>query len=108
VGRRVGASLTDIGGVSDVATGRTAWQALREELWSELDRIVDRIMSEGEPYWTLSDSSAEVAGPLREWGELRGKAQGIAYALAMMENPYLPNVDSIREKAMTRWEAGQE
>jgi hypothetical protein len=73
---------------------RPASQACRgksilEMLWEELDAIVERLM----------------AGAASE--EDKGRAQGVAYAIAVIENPYLPSVERIREEAMDRWEADQ-
>lgn len=80
--------------------GRTIVQALLEEGWKELDTIVELIMSEGE------DPGMSVDGALRR-GELRGQCQGIAYMLAVLVNPYAPDVEAIREEAMRRWEKGE-
>jgi hypothetical protein len=33
-----------------------------------------------------------------------GAARSLAWVLAVMQNPYLPNVDSVREQVMERWE----
>ncbi len=33
-----------------------------------------------------------------------GIAQGIAYAIAVMQNPYQPNIDNVREQAAQKWE----
>lgn len=64
-------------------------KSILEMLWDELDAIVERLMAGG---------AAE---------EDKGKAQGVAYAIAVIENPYLPNVERIRDEAMDRWEADQ-
>lgn len=36
-----------------------------------------------------------------------GIAQGIAYSIAIMQNPYQPNIDDVREQAAARWEEDQ-
>lgn len=89
---------------------RTIVQALLEELWAELDTIVEHIMSQDEiPYWEKYSSDYDkFAADLQEYCEWRGQAQGIAYALAVLANPYQPDVDKVRTKAMERWEAGQD
>lgn len=98
-------------GPTEPRNGRTIVQALFEELWKELDTIVDHIMSEGHPTgrntWN-PDSIESMQRQFQEYGEWRGQAQGVAYALAVLTNPYDPNVDKIRAEAMERWEAGEE
>lgn len=68
-----------------------AGKSIVEMLWEELDAIVDRIMS---------DAAAED-------GRDPGRAEGVAYAIAVINNPYGPNLDLVRGQAMERWEAGQ-
>lgn len=98
--------------VTKPRNGRTIVQALLEELWRELDTIVELIMSEGEPYFpgaerTRTESWKQQAEAWQQYGEWRGQAQGLAYALAVLTNPYQPDVDAIRKEAMQRWEAGE-
>lgn len=65
-----------------------AGKSIVELLWDVLDQLMDLLMKDEEP------------------DELtRGKAEGVAYALAVFQNPYLPNLDAIREQAVERWEA---
>lgn len=61
-------------------------KSLYEMVWDELMAITDRLMT---------DSAAE---------DDVGAARGIAYVLAIMQNPYRPNVEAIKEQAMDRWE----
>lgn len=94
--------------------GRTIVQALLEEGWKELDTIVEHIMSEDEPHVSDFDAGVQyqdiAAAAATEacirYGEWRGQAQGVAYMLAVLTNPYRPDVDAIRAEAMTRWEKG--
>jgi hypothetical protein len=83
-----------------------AGKSITERLWEELDRIMDILMVEGEPSkW--DDSTGREVGDVadwKQWGEHRGNAQGVAYAIAMMYSPYAPNVPHIKELAMQRWE----
>lgn len=89
--------------------GRTIVQALLEEGWKELDTIVEHIMSEEMPYWEKYSSDFDkFAADLQEYCEWRGQAQGIAYMLAVLTNPYQPDIDAIREEAIQRWEQGEE
>lgn len=65
-------------------------QTLQEVIWEEMDAIMERLM-------TGQAAEHDV-----------GLAQGVAYCLAVMQNPYLPNVDSVREQAMSRWEKAEQ
>lgn len=89
--------------------GRTLIEMLFDDLWSELDTIVDHLMSEGEPSTTEGAYGAELGNPedWKEWGEWRGQAQGITFALARLKNPYKPDIEAIRAEAMQRWEDSQ-
>jgi hypothetical protein len=95
-------------GPTEPRNGRTIVQALFEELWKELDTIVEHITSEGEPDVTQYSFLAQLKDDVQKWAEWRGQAQGIAYALAVLTNPYAPDVDKIRAEAMERWEVGEE
>lgn len=93
--------------------GRTIVQALFQELWKELDTIVDHIMSQDAPEVPAGPEPGRYFYPedvieIHRYGEWRGQAQGVAYALAVLTNPYAPDVDKIRAEAMKRWEAGEE
>jgi len=81
-------------------------------LWEELDSIVDQIMSEdgrpSVPDTRMSGELQEIADEQMAYGELRGQAQGVAYAIAVITDPYAPDVPKIREQAMQRWEDGAE
>lgn len=61
--------------------------SILETLWEALDAEVDALMG----------SSDE-----RSLDEVKGTAYGIAYAIALMTNPYQINVDAIRAIAMER------
>lgn len=65
-------------------------KSILEMLWEELDSIVERLMGGGE---------AE--------GDV-GRAQGVAYAIAVIENPYHVDMERIRAEAMQRWEEQNE
>lgn len=103
-------------GPTEPRNGRTIVQALFEELWKELDTIVDHIMTTDEPHVSDFNSgvqyqdidTGEATKACVQYGEWRGQAQGVAYALAVLTNPYAPDVDKIRAEAMERWEAGEE
>jgi hypothetical protein len=63
-------------------------KSLYEMLWDELMVVIDRLMT-----GATADDQRDP-----------GRAEGIAYCLAVMQNPYLPNIDAVREQAMERWE----
>lgn len=63
-------------------------QTLLELMWEELMAIVDRLMT----------------GQEAEDGRDPGRAEGVAYSIAVMQNPYLPNWESVRDQAVARWE----
>ena len=82
-----------------------AGRSLIEIYWSELDEILDRLMDEGAPQQYPEDGKSwGIAPDWQAYGEQRGQAQGVAYCIAVMTNPYTPDVDAIREEAMERWE----
>lgn len=70
---------------------RSGWHvehgmSIRERYWEELDAIVDRLNA-GEP---------------AEDGRDPGRAEGIAWCLAVMANPYQPNIEAVREESVER------
>lgn len=58
----------------------------------ELDNVIERIMT----------------GSEAEDGLDKGRGQGLAYALAVLENPWVPSVPETMNRAMLRWEAAVE
>jgi hypothetical protein len=99
-----------------------AGMSVLDILWDELDTIMDQLMEEGAPEKsslakeimggcsTIREAS-ELAdgwyGTLKGWGELRGQAQGVAYAIAVCTNPYACDVPAIKREARARWDARQ-
>lgn len=63
-----------------------AGKSLYEMIWDEMMVVTDRLMT---------DSAAE---------DDVGAARAIAYILAIIQNPYRPNVEAVREQVMERWE----
>lgn len=63
-------------------------QTLLELMWEELMTIVDRLMT----------------GQQAEDERDPGRAEGMAYAIAIMQNPYRPNWQGVRDQAVERWE----
>jgi hypothetical protein len=74
------AAVVNAGGTS--CGGKT----LYDMVWDEMMLTLERLM-------TGQQSEDDV-----------GAARALAYVLAIMQNPYLPNVDAVREQAMEKWE----
>lgn len=82
-----------------------AGKSIIEILWEHLDDVMDKLMEEGKPEsWESGSREVGVVGHWQQYGEERGQAQGLAYALAVMTNPYHPDMDGIRANAVKRWE----
>lgn len=67
-------------------------QTLLELLWEELDAVVDRLMT----------------GQEADDGRDPGRAEGMALALAIMQNPYRVSWEAVRDQAVLRWEQAGE
>lgn len=61
-------------------------KSLLERMWEELDAIVERL----------------TAGAESEDGRDPGRAEGVAYCIALITMPYAPDLDAIRALAMER------
>lgn len=64
---------------------------IMEIIWREMMVVTDRLIG-------IREAGAE-PDP-----DDVGAARSLAWVLAVMQNPYLPNVDSVREQVMERWE----
>lgn len=64
-----------------------AGPSLLEQMWAELDSIVDRLV---EP------------GAVAEDGRDPGRAEGVAWCIALVQTPYAPDMEAIRVQAMER------
>jgi hypothetical protein len=62
--------------------------SLYEMIWDEMMTITDRLM-------TGQEAEDDV-----------GAARATAYVLAIMQNPYRPNVDAVKEQVMDKWYEG--
>lgn len=71
-------------------------------------------MEEGKPdsddYWGEDEDfeSHQYGEDVQAWAETRGQAQGVAYCIAVMTNPYSPDFDRVRTEARERWQKRQE
>lgn len=94
-----------------------AGPSLLERLWEELDAIMGRLMADGPPEpkpeaiinhgLDRPDPLAEWADTYRAWGEERGQAQGVAFAIALITNPYAPDLPAVKAEAVERWQDAQ-
>lgn len=73
-----------------------AGHSITEKVQGELDAVVSRLLSDGKP----DDDATEEE--LVKWGEERGQAQGLAYALALLLNPYKPNLKQVKKDSTAR------
>lgn len=105
-----------LGSDAKVDKGAHAGRSILEILWEELDSVMDRLMDDGEPksenYEPHDDEEFfELDGfkdACKVWGEERGQAQGVAYAIAVMTNPYEVDITAIKQTAVERWESRQD
>lgn len=64
-------------------------KTILEFMWERLMDVVERLMT----------------GQEAEDGQDVGRAEGIAWCIAVFQNPYAPNIDGVRGQAMELWEA---
>lgn len=64
-----------------------AGPSILETLWIELMAISERLLT----------------GQQAEDGRDPGRAEGIAYCIAVLTNPYDPAIESVRKEVMRRW-----
>lgn len=63
-------------------------RSVKEIMEDELDSILERLMDDGE--------AAD--------GQDKGRAESLCWAIALIENPYAPNMDQVKGKMMLRYE----
>lgn len=83
-------------------------KSIVEQLEIEMDRVVKEIMEQGaegpDPAAYLTDGiwqTEEFQEDVKVWGEQRGQAQGLAFAISTLRSIPVP---SVRSAAMMRWE----
>lgn len=85
--------------------GLCSGKSIREHIEDELDVVVERLMNDwGADY----DPTGDETDTVLKWGEERGQAQGLAFALAVLCNPFYADVEDVKNSAMLRYEAAQE
>jgi hypothetical protein len=72
--------------------GECAGRSIVEMMEDELDSVVERLMN----------------GGAADDGRDPGRAEGMAFCIALIRQPYNPNMESVREAAMDRYERAQE
>ena len=86
-------------------SGTVAGQSILDLLWARLDDAVDLIQAEGIPAaYTEARAGQAALDDCLAWGERRGAAQGLALAIAIVQDPYHPDVDAVRAEAGARLE----
>lgn len=91
-----------------------AGRSIIQILWEELDSIMDRLKSDLPPdadehYIGQDEFNTETfEEDVLKYGEERGQAQGVAYAIAVINNPYDVNVSAVKAMAVERWESRNE
>ena len=78
------------------------------QLWDDLMATYEQLTGE---YGDLNEGEGpdegSLAAELVAWGEARGRAQGVAFAIAVLVNALHPNIEDVRAEALARWEASQ-
>jgi hypothetical protein len=93
--------------MTDIAP-QHAGRSILEIIWEELDSVYDQLVNSDAPdIWDEDNGSGDPVGVPEEWqkwGELRGQAQGLAYAIAVIQNPYDVSVPAVRAEAKRRYD----
>lgn len=87
-------------------------KSIIELLWDDLDDTMDILMDKCTKCYAMAGTHVGMNHRLvlEEYeleysvDEYRGRAQGVAYALALMSNPYLRDVDAVRKLAKERYD----
>lgn len=88
-----------------------AGPSLLDLMWASLVDELASLMPGGEyhedaePGWSLGQQGdgASTTGWTEERARIQGACQGIAACIALVLNPYFPNVDDVKAEAVTRW-----
>lgn len=88
-----------------------AGPSLLEQMWSTLLEEMDAIMPGGDYHEDAFEGHEapqdEQQMAYAEWRDerarIQGACQGIAVCIALVQNPYRPNIDEVRTEAAMRW-----
>lgn len=72
-----------------------AGKSILELMWEELDALMEILMAPGD--FELEE----------ELGWYRGRGNGLATCIALVHNPYVPDVNAVRKLAKERYEQMQ-
>lgn len=89
-----------------------AGPSLLEQMWATLIDEMDALMPGGdyhddaEPGWSteMAGDGIDHNGWTEERARIQGACQGIAVCIALVLNPYRPNIDEVRTEAAMRWQ----
>lgn len=79
-------------------------------MWHALDAVVDELMATKEPDISGYEEAEDILRLFKEWsqyGQVIGRAQGMATIIAISNNHHHPRIDSVRAIAMERYEKRQ-
>lgn len=89
--------------VADIELTRAAGEAILEAVNEALHPWSGVTIRE--QIWLALDDATETLMSGKGDAHCKGQAYGLALALATFLNPYAPNVDAVREEAVSRWES---
>lgn len=87
----------------------TAGKSILEMLWERLDAAYELLIADGEPDITRDDMPADYRAWMddaQRYGEQRGRCQGLAEAIAVLTNPYAPDLPAVKTEAKRRHDNG--
>jgi hypothetical protein len=90
-------------------------RSLLDEMWEEMDSIVRDLMVDWVDGVELPaiggigdyDEAMRYGSQMKDWGELRGQAQGVAYCIALVTHSKQRDVDAVRAEAVRRFQAAE-
>jgi len=79
-------------------------KSLLELIWDELMESYADLVEQGNP--VIDNYMDDSVDPERacDYGQDKGRCLGLATAIAIITNPYAPNVDAVREEAKLRYQ----
>lgn len=90
-------------------------KSIQESIWEQLDDVMDLMMESGRPIFTPKAnepiSVADVwnyAESCQQYGRWQGVAEALCLVICWFENPFHPDVESVKGEAVMRWKRRQE